>query len=510
MLICRPVRSTFVAPPRARLSGHARPSPSPAADAPGTRGPAWGRSRDHGGTAAAARGVQDRSGTQGCLYRSWHRSTRSAARGNRGGPAAGRPDLRQPGAGNDGPQPGLGVFQARQEVVVARCRHHRRPGADPAWQPRPAGQSGDGSQGCPRLPDRQGPGASRRGPRRHDGAAGAGSDGDQGVPRLGSAVRRASDRRRADLRRHGGQPGVKIGISGAVPVLECEANQMLIAASRIIPATGAADGAAPVLAPGYLTWEAGVITGAGAGPPPGRPDLELTGGFLLPGLVDLQVNGYFGVELTDADPDGWAEVVRRLPETGTTAFLPTFITSPVEQTITSLRRTAGFVPSLAGAGRPGSRLGALGTPGAPGAVGQALADPRLVSGLIADLPPVAGGVAAMASRAAPGRICLVTDAVACAGMPQGRYILGGEPIDFAGSEAAPPVRADGTFAGSVLRMDSAVANMVAAGVGLPDAVAAATRIPADLIARPDLGRIARGAAADLAWLSDDLSTGATR
>ncbi len=391
---------------------------------------------------------------------------------------------------------------------------------------------------------------------------------------------------------------------------------MLIAASRIIPATGAADGAAPVLAPGYLTCEAGVITGAGAGPPPGRPDLELTGGFLLPGLVDLQVNGYFGVELTDADPDGWAEVVRRLPETGTTAFLPTFITSPVEQTITSLRRTAGFVPSLAGAGRPGSRLGALRTPGArvlgvhlegpfiaskrrgahnpawiisptaetidallaagsglvrlvtlapevdgamaairqltaagvlvsighsdataqqvsdaatggakmvthlfnaqrplhhrePGVVGQALADTRLVSGLIADLHHVAGRVAAIAFRAAPGRICLVTDAVACAGMPQGRYILGGEPIDFAGSEAAPPVRADGTFAGSVLRMDSAVANMVAAGVGLPDAVAAATRIPADLIARPDLGRIARGAAADLAWLSDDLRTVAT-
>ena len=145
----------------------------------------------------------------------------------------------------------------------------------------------------------------------------------------------------------------------------------------------------------------------------------------------------------------------------------------------------------------------------PGVVGQALADTRLVSGLIADLHHVAGRVAAIAFRAAPGRICLVTDAVACAGMPQGRYILGGEPIDFAGSEAAPPVRADGTFAGSVLRMDSAVANMVAAGVGLPDAVAAATRIPADLIARPDLGRIARGAAADLAWLSDDLRTVAT-
>ena len=68
----------------------------------------------------------------------------------------------------------------------------------------------------------------------------------------------------------------------------------------------------------------------------------------------------------------------------------------------------------------------------------------------------------------------------------------------------PPVRADGTLAGSVLRMDVAVANMVRAGVSLPAAVMAATRIPADLIGRPELGRIQAGACADLVWLGDDL------
>jgi N-acetylglucosamine-6-phosphate deacetylase len=40
-------------------------------------------------------------------------------------------------------------------------------------------------------------------------------------------------------------------------------------------------------------------------------------------------------------------------------------------------------------------------------------------------------------------------------------------------------------------------------------VAAATRIPADLIGRADLGRLAAGAAADLAWLGDDLRARAT-
>jgi N-acetylglucosamine-6-phosphate deacetylase len=68
------------------------------------------------------------------------------------------------------------------------------------------------------------------------------------------------------------------------------------------------------------------------------------------------------------------------------------------------------------------------------------------------------------------------------------------------------VRPDGTLAGSALRMDQAVANAVRVGLGLADAVAAASRIPADLIGRADLGRLAPGAAADLVWLGDDLRT----
>ena len=72
-----------------------------------------------------------------------------------------------------------------------------------------------------------------------------------------------------------------------------------------------------------------------------------------------------------------------------------------------------------------------------------------------------------------------------------------------------PRRANGTIAGSGLRLDAAVANMVAVGVDLRTAVDAATRLPADLVGRTDLGRIAPGATADLTWLGDDLSTRAT-
>jgi N-acetylglucosamine-6-phosphate deacetylase len=342
----------------------------------------------------------------------------------------------------------------------------------------------------------------------------------------------------------------------------------------------------------------GRVTEVGQGAPPHRPDVELAGGLLVPGFVDLQVNGYFGVEFAAADPAGWARVVSGLPATGVTAFLPTIITAPSGRLAAALRSAAGLIAGLPSGARalgihlegpfisplrrgahnaewitdpvPAevdrlidaasgqlrlvtlaperdgaiaaidrfTRAGALVSVGhsdatsaqvaaavdagarmvthlfngqrplhhrEPGVPGHALADQRVTSGLIADLRHVAAEVCMIAFTAAPGRICLVTDAAACAGMPPGRYLLGGEPITLPAG-GAPPVRADGTLAGSALRMDDAVANMVTAGAGLPDAVAAASRVPADLIGRPDLGRIAPGAAADLVWLDDGLRT----
>ena len=372
---------------------------------------------------------------------------------------------------------------------------------------------------------------------------------------------------------------------------------MLIAAPRVIPGLPGTG----VLEPGYLTMHGGVITEVGQGPPPGPPDLALGAGTLVPGLVDLQVNGYYGVDLADCDPGGWALVARRLPETGTTAFLPTFITAPVATLATELRSAAKIAsavttgarilgvhlegpflsPARAGAHRrdwivppsPGAvadlldagggllrlvtlapeadgglaavvaltaagvgvsvghsdataaQVAAAAAAGArmvthlfnaqrglhhrePGVVGQALTDHRLTSGLIVDLSHVSAAGCAIAFAAAPGRICLVTDAAACAGMPPGRYLLGGQPVELP-PDGSAPVRPGGTLAGSALRMDQAVANAVAVGLGLAEAVAAATRIPADLIGRPDLGRLAAGAAADLAWLGDDLRARAT-
>src|SRR5436190_22566097 len=59
-------------------------------------------------------------------------------------------------------------------------------------------------------------------------------------------------------------------------------------------------------------------------------------GIAVPGFVDLQVNGFAGVDFLDADSDGYRRVGDALLETGVTTYLPTFITAPEEQLFAAL------------------------------------------------------------------------------------------------------------------------------------------------------------------------------
>jgi N-acetylglucosamine-6-phosphate deacetylase len=135
----------------------------------------------------------------------------------------------------------------------------------------------------------------------------------------------------------------------------------------------------------------------------------------------------------------------------------------------------------------------------PGLVGAALTDDRVVAGLIADLVHVHPTAINVAFRAKPGRIALVTDAVAWRGARIGR-------IEIVHDGTAPRLP-DGTLAGSSLTMDRAIRNVVdAAGIDVADALCAATSTPAGVLDLPDRGRIAPGARADLVLLgADDLA-----
>jgi N-acetylmuramic acid 6-phosphate etherase/N-acetylglucosamine-6-phosphate deacetylase len=58
-------------------------------------------------------------------------------------------------------------------------------------------------------------------------------------------------------------------------------------------------------------------------------DVTLEHGFLAPGLIDLQVNGAFGVGCATADGAAWEVLVNGLAARGVTGFLPTLITAPL-------------------------------------------------------------------------------------------------------------------------------------------------------------------------------------
>jgi N-acetylglucosamine-6-phosphate deacetylase len=116
---------------------------------------------------------------------------------------------------------------------------------------------------------------------------------------------------------------------------------------------------------------------------------------------------------------------------------------------------------------------------APGVVGAALADERVTLEVIADGIHVDPALIAALFRAAPGRVVLVTDAMAAAVAPEGRYLLGGLDVDVANGRAV--IAGTDTLAGSTLTMDRAIEVCVAAGVPVTEALAAATTVPAAVL-----------------------------
>ena len=312
-------------------------------------------------------------------------------------------------------------------------------------------------------------------------------------------------------------------------------------------------------------------------------------GITVPGFVDLQVNGFGGIDLAGADLAGYRQAGDALLETGVTAFQPTFITAPEEDLVAAL----GAIPAepvgprvlgahLEGPFLSSQRLGAhpasarrdpdpellerllaagpvtcmtlapeldgalelvdvLHARGVtvscghsdataeeasrafdrgvrtvthvfnamrplshrdPGIVGAALARDGMVVQMILDGHHLADETAQVVWRAAGGRVALVTDAIAAAGIGDGRYRLGGG-VEI-GVHDGVARRRDGVLAGSVLTMLDAVRNLHALGVPFVDAVGAATAVPARVLGRDDVGTIRLGGDADLVVLDDRL------
>jgi N-acetylglucosamine-6-phosphate deacetylase len=139
----------------------------------------------------------------------------------------------------------------------------------------------------------------------------------------------------------------------------------------------------------------------------------------------------------------------------------------------------------------------------PGVAVAALLDDTAYVELIADGVHVHPAIWELITRLKPAdRLLLVSDALAVAGTGDGPGLIGGLAIEVRGERVT--LAGTDTLAGSVIALDSAVRNVVAAGIPLPDAIAAASRNPLTLLGVHDRGRIAVGQRADLVELDDEL------
>jgi N-acetylglucosamine-6-phosphate deacetylase len=333
---------------------------------------------------------------------------------------------------------------------------------------------------------------------------------------------------------------------------------------------------------------------------PSSQSLDASGLLLVPGLVELQINGAFGMDFT-SDPACIWSVAARLPCYGVTSFLPTIVTSPLEtiaaaQSVVLGGAPAGFHgaiplglhvegpflnPERKGAHREeylrppsaqeyaglardqGVRLATLAPelPGAlavvaglvergvvvsaghsmatleqarqafaggvsygthlfnamsplhqfdPGLPGALLAEPGMRFGLIPDGIHVHPTLVDLVWKlSGPGRMTLVTDAMAALGMPPGVYQLGDKQAVYV--DGASARLSNGNLAGSILPHDAALRNLMAfTGCSLGEALTCLTSTPAALLGLADeIGQVAPGRRADLALLTPDLHVAKT-
>ena len=140
---------------------------------------------------------------------------------------------------------------------------------------------------------------------------------------------------------------------------------------------------------------------------------------------------------------------------------------------------------------------------APGLALAALLDDAVHVELIADGIHVDAALWPLITRLKPSdRLLLVSDAIAIAGTGDGRGWIGGLEVEVVGGRVT--LAGTTTLAGSAIALDTAVRNLVASGVALPVAVAAASQNPLALLGITDRGRIAAGQRADLVELDAEL------
>jgi N-acetylglucosamine-6-phosphate deacetylase len=139
----------------------------------------------------------------------------------------------------------------------------------------------------------------------------------------------------------------------------------------------------------------------------------------------------------------------------------------------------------------------------PGAIVALVEQERVVLELINDGEHVDKAlVRCLLAGTKPGRIALVSDAMAAAGMADGIYRVGGLAVEVKAGIAR--LQSDGSLAGSTLTVDASLRRAIAAGLPALSVFVAATATPARAIGiHGRVGSLEVGRRADLVLLEED-------
>jgi N-acetylglucosamine-6-phosphate deacetylase len=111
---------------------------------------------------------------------------------------------------------------------------------------------------------------------------------------------------------------------------------VLITGSRVVAASG-------VLDPGWVEVSSGRIAALGAGSAPRPADIDLGGGWLVPGFVDMHAHGGGGASVLGADPDAVARVVAAHRAHGTTSIVASLVSAPPDPLAADVAALADLV-----------------------------------------------------------------------------------------------------------------------------------------------------------------------
>jgi N-acetylglucosamine-6-phosphate deacetylase len=269
------------------------------------------------------------------------------------------------------------------------------------------------------------------------------------------------------------------GVTSFRPSLITAAEEELVAALHEVPAGLGAHLEGPFIAPERL----------GMHPAEARrdPDAALLGRLLAAGPV---------AHMTLApERPGALELIDRLRARGIVAAVG-HTNATAAEAYAAFDRGARHVTHLFNAMRPFAHRD-------PGIAGAALTRDDVTVELILDGNHLSDEAVRLALRSAPWRIALVTDALAAAGMGDGDWRMGPQPVFVRDGVARLE---NGVLAGSVLTMPDAIREFVRIGASLPQALHAASQrslepgAPADVVVLDDalevrdvyLGGVRRG------------------